>query len=84
MTDDLLASRRLMGLTEPQVRALLGEPDSTDHAAGEQLWVYQLGRQRDFPVKSFWFPGFFPNHEAWMLLVRFQDRSAHSAEVFFN
>lgn len=84
MTDDLLASGRLLGLTETQVKALLGEPNSTGDEEGEKVLVYHLAKQRDYPAKSLWFPGFFPNHEAWMLAVRVRNGSAQSAKVFFN
>jgi hypothetical protein len=44
MVDDLLASGRLDGLTEPGVVALLGPPDSK--LAGD--WYYHLGPERGF------------------------------------
>lgn len=84
MTDHLLASGQLTGLTEPQVIALLGEPNSTSDEQGDKLLVYHLAKQRDYPAKSLWFPGFFPNHEAWMLAVRVRNGSAQSAKVLFN
>lgn len=84
MTDDLLDSGRLIGLTETQVKVLLGEPNSMGDEDDERVLVYHLAKQRDYPAKSLWFPRFFPNHEAWMLAVRVRNGSAQSAKVFFN
>lgn len=84
MVDDLLASQRLMGLSETDVKGLLGEADSTGDEEGEKLLVYHLAKQRDYPAKSVWFPGFFPNHEAWMLEVRLRNGSVCLTRVFFN
>lgn len=84
MVDDLLVSQRLMGLRETDLNGLLGEADSTGDEGGDKLLVYHLAKQRDYPAKSVWFPGFFPNHEAWMLEVRLRNGNVSVARVFFN
>lgn len=84
MLDDLLASKHLVGLSETDVKGLLGEADSTGNEGGDKLLVYHLAKQRDYPAKSVWFPGFFPNHEAWMFEVRLRNGNAYSTRVFFN
>jgi hypothetical protein len=84
MVDDLLTTRRLIGLKEREVTVLLGEPNSIDEADGDKLLVYHLARQRDQPARSILFPGFFPNHEVWMLGISLREGKAHRAKVFFN
>jgi hypothetical protein len=84
MVDNLLAFQRLTGLTETDVKGLLGEGDSTGEEGDEKLLVYHLAKQRDYPAKSVWFPGFFSNHEAWMLEVRLRNGSVCSTRVFFD
>ena len=84
MVDDLLSSQRLAGLIEADVKGLLGEADSNGDEGGDKLLVYHLAKQRDYPAKSVLFPGFFPNHEAWMLEVRLRNGNVSSARVFFN
>jgi hypothetical protein len=84
MLDDLLATRRLIGLSEAEVKKLLGDPNSVSYTKGDKMLVYHLARQRDYPARSGWFPGFFPNHEAWMLEILFRQGKAYSAKVFFT
>ena len=84
MVDDLLPSQRLIGLGEAEVMDLLGEPNSVTDEGMEKVSVYHLARQRDYPAKSIFFPGCFPNHEAWMLQVVFREGKVESASVFFT
>lgn len=84
MVDDLLASQSLAGRTESEIDLILGPPDSVTMTNGATMRVYYLAAQRRFPAKSVFFPGLFPNHEAWMLKIYFREGRAMTAKVFFT
>ncbi len=69
MVDDLLKSHRLVGMSRPQIEALLGVPPPTPYFSDYDL-VYWLGPERGaFSIDSEW------------LVVRFSKGVAVEAEV---
>ena len=84
MVDDLLARRVVIGLDRNQVEKLLGTPDLVNERGGEEYLFYILGDQRDYPAKSIWFPGVFPNNDRWMLEIRLGNGKVYLANVFFT
>ena len=84
MVDDLLSRSLLIGLNESGIQRLIGHPNTSNDTNGVGIYVYYLARQKDYPAKSIWFPGQFPNHEAWMLEIIFKGGKATSARVFFD
>lgn len=54
MADDLVKKRKLIGLSRPEVVALLGEPSKTEYFKEFDL-VYYLGPERGFiSIDSEW------------------------------
>jgi hypothetical protein len=84
MVDNLLAKGRLIGLSEPDLKKLLGDANSVGNVSDDEALYYNLARQKDYPARSIWFPGAFPNHEIWILEVVLRQGKVHSARVLFN
>ena len=84
MVDNLLATRRLIGLSEAELKKLLGDANSVGNVSDDEAFFYNLARQKDYPARSIWFPGAFPNHEIWILEVVLRQGKVHSARVLFN
>lgn len=82
MVDDLLKSGLIIGLNETQVDKLLGRADIASSQLGERQLTYQLGFQRDYPVRSVWFPYCFPNQDQWKLEICIRKGKVYLAKVY--
>ncbi len=81
MVDDLLRRKLLLGRSQEEVKALLGEPGIAAPVDGEPAMYYMLGSQKDFPARSIFFPGRLENLENWTLRIGFREDRAYEAVV---
>ena len=82
MANDLLDSRKLLGLSESAVRELLGKASSEYYNQGSHFLGYELIHQRAFPATCFPLPrSFFMNTDTWLLEIRFLNGRVISARI---
>ncbi len=82
MANDLIASGKLLGTPEKDIRALLGEPASEDRIGSKLLLGFELVSQRQFPTKPWFLPNvLFLNTDTWLLEVTISEGKAVKATI---